>query len=187
MMFQLLKWRRIAGASDSAIGRRINRRVSRRGVSIACQLFLALRAPEGRAAVLVEAANGAAAAPGLALLALAVIDLERMLEITEFTRGLAMVAQRRTAGLDRLVQHRVNLVHQIPRMIGGFAFFGRKGRGEPAWRQMGAVECLADIDVAKSRHHALVEQRRLQARLLVVAGARQEVGVELIAERLGAE
>ena len=52
---------------------------------------------------------------------------------------------------------------------------------------MRAKQRLADIDVAEARDHALVEQRRLQAGLLVGAGARQHGGIELIAERLGAE
>src|SRR2546429_4403172 len=99
------------------------------GVSI--DLLLALRTPEGRAPILVEAADGAAAARGLALLALAVVDLERMLEIAEFARGLAMVAQRRAAGLDRLVQHRVDFFHQPPRAIGSLVLFGRERRSQP--------------------------------------------------------
>ena len=56
--------------------------------------LLALRAPEGRAPVLGEAPDDAAAARGLAFLAFAVVDLERMLEIAELARGLAMIAQR---------------------------------------------------------------------------------------------
>src|SRR5689334_8728225 len=71
--------------------------------------FLALRAPEGRAAVLGEALDHAATA---AFLAFAVVDQERVLEIAELAVGLAMVAQRRAAGLDRLVQHRVDGVDQ---------------------------------------------------------------------------
>src|SRR6266496_5327606 len=71
------------------------------------RLLLALRAPEGRAAVLVEAAHDTAAARCLALFAFAVVDPKRMLEIAELARSLAMVAQRRAAGLDRLIQHRV--------------------------------------------------------------------------------
>ena len=52
---------------------------------------------------------------------------------------------------------------------------------------MRAKQRLADIDVAKPRHHALIEQRRLQAGLLVGAGVRQHRRIEFIAERLGAE
>src|SRR5689334_25396286 len=95
------------------------------------ELLLALRAPEGRAAVLVEAADGAAAALGLALLALAIVDLEGVLEVAQFAGGLAMVAQRRTAGIDCLVQHRVDFFHQPSRMISSIALFGRKRRGQP--------------------------------------------------------
>ena len=52
---------------------------------------------------------------------------------------------------------------------------------------MRAKQRLADIDVAEARDHPLIEQRRLQAGLLVGAGSRQHLRVEFIAERLGAE
>ena len=44
-----------------------------------------------------------------------------MLEIAEFAGGLAMVAQRRATGFDRLIQHRVNCIDQAFGMIGRFA------------------------------------------------------------------
>ena len=81
----------VVQALANGVGRSINRGVWMTGVSIG--LFLALRTPEGRAAILVEAANGAAAARRLAFFALAIVDLEGVLEIAEFARGLAMVAQ----------------------------------------------------------------------------------------------
>src|ERR1043166_6596922 len=79
------------------------------------------------------------------------------------------------------------LFHQPPWMIGGLALFGRKRRGQPPRRQMRTIERLANIDVAKSRHYALVEQRGFQAGLLVVTGLRQHVGVEFVAEWFGTE
>ncbi len=60
----------------------------------AASLFLALRAPKGRAAVLDEALDDAVAAFAAARLAFSVIDLKRMLEIAEFAGRLAMIAQR---------------------------------------------------------------------------------------------
>src|SRR5664279_1031182 len=124
------------------------------------ELLLAFRAPERRAPVLGEALDDAAAAGGLALLALAIVDLKGMLEIAELAGGLAMIAQRRAAGLDRLVQHRVNRTHQTFGMIGRFTRFFRQRRRQPSRRQMRAIQRLADIDVAEARDHALVEQRR---------------------------
>src|SRR3954452_1972275 len=106
--------------------------------------LLALRAPEGRAAVLVEAAHRAAAARRLTFLAFAIVDLEGVLEIAKLAGSLAMIAQRRAAGLDRLVQHRVDFRHQPPRVIGGLALLARQRRGQPPRRQMRAVERLAD-------------------------------------------
>jgi hypothetical protein len=64
--------------------------------------LLTLRTPERRASVLHEALHDPRAAIGFAFLALAVVDLERMLEIAEFAGCLADIAQRRAAGLDRL-------------------------------------------------------------------------------------
>ena len=87
----------------------------------AFSLLLALRTPEGRAAVLGESLDDAVAASGLAFLAFAVIDLKRVLEIAELARCLAMIAQRRAAGLDRLIQHRVNRRNQPLGVIGRFA------------------------------------------------------------------
>src|SRR5450631_4235932 len=148
--------------------------------------LLTLRAPERRAAVLGKAPNDAATPRGLAFLAFAVINLERVLEITEFAGGLAMVAQRRAAGLDRLIQHRVNGIDQAFGVIGRLSFFCRQGRGQSSRRQMRTKQRLTDIDVAEARDHALIEQRRLQAGLLAGTGARQHGGVEFIAERFGA-
>src|ERR1700759_225556 len=108
--------------------------------------LLALRTPEGRSAVLGEALHHAAAA---AFLAFAVVDQKRVLEIAELARGLAMVAQRRAAGLDRLVQHRVNGVDQPFCVIGRRALAVGQSRGLAFGRQMRAIQRLADIDVAK--------------------------------------
>src|SRR5882757_6588794 len=57
------------------------------------ELLLAFRAPERRPPVLGEAPDDAAAARRSARLAFAVVDLKRMLEIAELTRGLAMIPQ----------------------------------------------------------------------------------------------
>ncbi len=59
--------------------------------------------------------------------------------------------------------------------------------GRAQRRQVRAVERLAHIDVAEARHHLLVQQRRLQGGAPVGAGPRQIVGVEGIAQGLGAE
>ena len=73
--------------------------------------FLAPRTPEGRAAVLGESFDDAAAALSLAFLAFAVIDLEAVLEVAEFARGLAMIADRGAAGCDRLIEDIVDRAH----------------------------------------------------------------------------
>src|SRR6185437_738768 len=149
--------------------------------------LLAFRAPEGRASVLRETPDNAAAARGLAFLAFAVVDLERMLKIAELTRGLAMVTQRRAAGSDRLIEHRMDGADQPPRMIGGPGLSGRERRGQSSRRQLRPEQRFADIDVAEPCDHALVEQRRLEAGLPVGAGTRQHGGIECVAERFRTE
>src|ERR1700680_485258 len=125
------------------------------------RLLLALRTPEGRAAVLGKALDDSVAARGLAFFAFAVVDLERVLEIAELARGLAMVAQRRAAGLDRWFNPGVNRGTQpfgvIGRLATGNAFalsgFGGQGRGQSPRRQMRAKQRLADIDIAEPGDH----------------------------------
>src|SRR5664279_3163998 len=102
------------------------------------ELLLAFRAPERRAPVLGEALDDAAAAGGLALLALAIVDLKGMLEIAELAGGLAMVAQRRLqAGL---------LLGAGVRQHGGVEFVAdRFGTETPEQRLL--VERLASDDL----------------------------------------
>ena len=98
-----------------------------------------------------------------------------------------MVAQRRAAGLDRVVQHRLDGIDQglgAPVRLAEAVGDGRglSLRGEPR-----AIQRLADIDVAKPSDHALVAERGLERGLLAGAGLRQHGGVEFIAKRLGPE
>ena len=53
------------------------------------------------------------AAARRARLALAVIDAEVVLEIAELAVGAAVVAQRRAAGLDGVLEHRLDRVDQL--------------------------------------------------------------------------
>src|SRR5207253_7586206 len=116
-------------------------------------LFLTFRAPEGRAAILNEASYDAAAAFSLAFLALAIIDLERVLEIAEFARGQAMIVDRGAAGLDRLIKHGMNCAHQPRGVISRLSLLRRQRCRQPARRQMRPVQRLADIDIAEPRDH----------------------------------
>src|ERR1700722_1259096 len=75
-------------------------------------LLLARRAIKGRAAVLDDALDRAAATRRPAWLALAIIDAEVMLEHAEVAVGQPVIAQRRTAVLDRRVEHRLDALDQ---------------------------------------------------------------------------
>ena len=96
-------------------------------------LFLAHRAKERRAAGLHDAPDRAAAAGRRAWLALAVIDAEIVLEIAELAVGAAMVAQRRAAGRDRVLEHRLDRSTSRSRALVRRAGARRDGRGACAW------------------------------------------------------
>src|SRR3954463_15406857 len=74
--------------------------------------LLADRTEERRARALHDALDRAFAFRGRALLTGAVVDAEEMLEIAEIAVGLPMVAQRRAAGIDRVVQHGLDGIRQ---------------------------------------------------------------------------
>src|SRR5229473_1757002 len=118
-------------------------------------LALALGAEEGRAAGLDDAPDALGAGAAGAGLALPAIDRPAVLEIAELAIGLDVIAQRRPAGLDRLAE---NLADRRGEPLGPRA---DDRRGEPARRQPGAKERLADIDVAEPGDDALIEQGRL--------------------------
>jgi hypothetical protein len=52
--------------------------------------------------------DDALATRGLAFFSFAIIDLKRVLEITELAAGLAMIPQRRAASLDGLIEDGMN-------------------------------------------------------------------------------
>ncbi len=54
-------------------------------------------------------------------------------------------------------------------------------------RKPRAKQRLADVDIAEPGDDALIQQRRLEACFLALAGARQHGGVEFITERLRAQ
>ena len=91
--------------------------------------LLAFRTPEGGASILGKSPHKSLATCGLAFFAFAIVDLKRVLEITELAGGLAMIAQRRAAGRDGLVEHRVNSRDQTLRMIGRLTLFAGQRRG----------------------------------------------------------
>lgn len=93
---------------------------------------LTLRAPKGRSSILHEALHDAGTAIGLAGFALAVIDLKRVLEIAQLSRGLAMVAQRRAAGLDGEIEHIMDGIDKMRGALGRLALLGRQCCGETA-------------------------------------------------------
>jgi len=64
---------------------------------------------------------------------------------------------------------------------------GRKDRAPAARREPGHVQGLARVDVAQPGHDPLIQQRRLERRLLSAAGPRQCRGIEVVRERFQSE
>ncbi len=93
-------------------------------------------------------------------LALAVIDGECVLKITELAIGLGIVAQRRSACGYGFGQYVFYDRHKFR------ASFAGNGRGVALWRDPRAVESFADIDIAETGNHCLVEQGGFDRRLL---------------------
>src|SRR5262245_35003628 len=122
-----------------------------------------------------------------ARLALAVIDTEVVLEISELAVGAAVIAQRGAAGLDRRLEHGLDGIDQRLRAPVGKTRSRRDRGGPPPGREPRAVECLADVYIAEPGDDLLIRQRGLQRGLLALARARQHAGVEFVAERLGTE
>src|SRR5581483_3331119 len=134
------------------------------------ELFLAARAKESRAAVLHDALDRAFASRRDAGLALAVIDAEIVLEIAERAVGAPMIAQRRAARLDRIVEHGSDRVGQRNSALVRRAGFAGDGESHALGRQPRAMQRLADIDIAQPGNHALIAERGLQRGLLALAG-----------------
>src|SRR5262249_37398331 len=76
------------------------------------RLLLTHRTEERRSPVLHDPLDGAAASWRHARFTLTVIDAETMLEIAKLAIGLAVIAQRRSAPLDGVAEHRLDGVDQ---------------------------------------------------------------------------
>src|SRR4051794_36672023 len=112
-------------------------------MALSSPLFLAHRTEESRAAGLHDAPDRALAAGRGALLALAIIDPEIVLEIAERAIGALVIAQRRATGCDRLVQHRLDRRHQPLGALVRRAAAARNSGSLASGRQQRAVERLA--------------------------------------------
>ena len=107
-----------------------------------------------------------------------------MLEIAELAVRLAMVPQRRSARLDRLLEHGADRLDQRMGRAGRVSRRVRQDAGRPQRRQPGAKQRFADVDIAEAGDPLLVEQRALQRRARAGEQLRQARGVEFRRERL---
>src|SRR5258708_1176176 len=91
-------------------------------------LFLAHRTEIRRTPALHDPLHRAVAARRNARFALAVVNAKMVLEISELAIGLAVIAQRRAAGLDGVIEHCLDGVDQRRRARMGRAGPRRDGR-----------------------------------------------------------
>src|ERR1700742_3328273 len=87
-------------------------------------------------------------------LAFTAIDQEVVLEVAGIAGGLGVIAQGRIAGSDGVLEHFFDRGHQRCDTL----LFD--GAGQPLGRDTAAEKRLADIDIAQTRHHPLIQQRR---------------------------
>src|SRR4051794_20485826 len=120
-----------------------------------------------------DAPDRALAARRYAFLTGAVVDPEIVLEIAELAVGAAMIAQRRAAGADRIVEDRTNRFSKGVRAPIWLSMSIRDGRCNALGREMRAVQRLTHVDIAEPSNDALVRERGLQRGLLPRAGLGQ--------------
>ena len=140
------------------------------------RLPLAPRAVEALLARLHYAGDGCAAAR--ARFAFAAVDRERVLEVAELAVRLAVVAERRPAGVDGVEQHCAHGGGE------GLGLARRHVRRQAQRRDARPPERLGEIDVAEPGHQPLVAQRRLDRRAPPGQPPTEILAVETVAERL---
>ena len=111
----------------------------------------------------------------------AAVDREFVLEIPEFPVGLAVIAQRRSAGRNRPLQHVFNGRGQTLKARSA------EGTGATARRNSGLKQRFAGVNIAEPGDVGLIEKRRLDRGLAACECGRQGGGVESAAERLHSE
>src|SRR4029077_11800449 len=103
---------------------------------------------ESRPSSLDDAAYGSSAAFFGARIALASVDFEAVLKLAERAVSLLIIAKRRAARLDRVVEHRLDARDERFCFRRWLAGFGGKRAGELQRRDAGAEKRLPGLDVA---------------------------------------
>src|SRR5690606_7997916 len=108
-----------------------------------------------------DAAYGSSAAFPRAGLARAAVNLEAVLEAPKPAVRALVIAQRGSAGLDRIFEHGLDRRHQGRGRLGRLAGSRGETAGKPHRRDAGPEQGLAGIDIAESGDQPLIEQRGL--------------------------
>src|SRR5580704_5437006 len=140
-------------------------------------LLLAARAIVSGALALRERLHRRAATP--AGLALALVDVEALADVTRRTVGPEVVAQRRAACADREFQHRAHRAYQARRLR------TRERRGAPLRLQARAEQRFTGVDIADPDHQVAVHEELLEGDPPPAAGTPQVVRIEGTGEGLG--
>src|SRR5262245_15341893 len=125
-----------------------------------------------------RAHDGSAAIRRRTRLPFPIINTKAMLETALRAVDLSIIAERRATGFDRFLQHGADGVVQL------FQTLRADAAGFLRWRNAGAVQRFDNIDVAEASDDALIQQRRLDARLLAGERVLQIRQMERVAERL---
>src|SRR5262249_54237244 len=113
---------------------------------------------KGRAVGLHDAADMTLTTPPRARLSFAIIDGKSVLEIPRPAVGSNIVAQRRAAGLDCLLENRLDRVREVARPLEA------KPARRASRREPGSVKRLAGIDIADAGDDSLIHERGLERR-----------------------
>ena len=101
-----------------------------------------------------------------------------MLEFSQLAIDALVVAKGRASRSNGFLQDRNDGVRQEGRSFSG------NSRSALSWRDTGPEEGFANIDVAKARYHALVQESRLDRRFLVAERAEKQLWTECIGQGL---
>ena len=114
-------------------------------------------------------------------LALPVVDLEAVLEVSEPAIRRGVIAKGRAAGRDRLQQRLPDRRRQTPGPLAG-------DRPRPALgRNARPVQALADVNVAEPGDHPLIEQGHFDRPAFAGESRIQRHGIEAVSQRIGSQ
>src|SRR5258706_9272683 len=137
---------------------------------------------EKRRAPLLDFALDSRAATVVARLPRPSVDVKPFLKGSRSTIGVAIVPKGRTAGEKRIFENAFDAGAKASR--GGCASLPfREDARFVVWRQTGAEQCFANVNIAEARHNALIEEEVFQRLRLAFRLPREILGRKLAGKR----